>query len=116
MYVDVLSGAMDAWDTDLSGSALLEYVVACRLAFLAPGVERADNACGSLPAAIAYDRALIALCSDLGIFASAGDFVDPGAGRTRLEAMLRDSAGVDLVSLSRSRAADVGHGSVNFLH
>ena len=32
MYVEVLSGAMDRWDTELSGEALVDYVLSCRAA------------------------------------------------------------------------------------
>ena len=32
MYVEVLSGAIDGWDTELSGDALVDYVLSCRAA------------------------------------------------------------------------------------
>ncbi len=105
--MDVLSGALDAWDTELTADALLEYTLECRSAFL---TARLDKAYESLAVEIAYDRALIALCADHGIAAKASDFDDPRTERSHLEAALRAGAGVDLVSLSRARASGAAAG------
>ncbi len=102
MYVDVLHGALEAWDSPLTGRALLDYVVECRNAFLASGSTSAYH---SLAAEVAYDRALVALCTEVGIGAAAADFADPIRERSRLEGQLRQGVGIDLVSLSKSNAA-----------
>lgn len=103
MYVDVLAGAFDAWDTDLSGEALLDYVVTCRSVLLATGAGRGHSAQDLLAAEVAYDRALIRLCDALGIAARIDSFADPRRERSRLESQL-SAAGINLPSLSRARA------------
>ena len=40
MYVSLLSGALDLWDTDLDDEALLDYVRHCRAALPAQDLGR----------------------------------------------------------------------------
>lgn len=109
MYVDALSGALDAWDGELSGDALVDYVVACRAhLLLATGTGQGHSAYDFLAAEVAYDRALIRLCKDVGIAASVADFADPRPERSRLEGMLTARMGIDLPALARNRAVDGG--------
>ena len=100
MYVDILSSALDDWVTDLSGPELIEYAVLCRdeLRALAPPQSgSADSAYTALAAEIAYDRALIAICTEHGIYAHATTFAYPMEERKRIEALLVEE-GVDLDS------------------
>jgi hypothetical protein len=103
MYVDILSSVLDRWDTDLNGSALLDYAIECRSNLLNSGTS--EDACGLLAAEIAYDRALIRLCDEVGIEATATGFVDPYAERARVEDNLASIAGIDLLSLSKLRSS-----------
>jgi len=106
MYVDVLSAAMDAWNVELTGDALLDYVIACRAQLLLTGVGQGRPANDSLAAEVTYDRALIRLCDDVGVVTSVANFADPRSERNRLEDTLSGRAGIDLPSLSRARATD----------
>jgi hypothetical protein len=105
MYVDVLSAAMDAWNGDLTGEALLNYVVSCRANLLTAGAGTGRSANDSLVTEVTYDRALIRLCDSVGIVTSVANFADPRSERNRLEDMLSGREGIDLPSLSRARAA-----------
>ena len=107
MYVDMLSSAVGAWDAALSREALLDHTVDCRVRMLATGTAHGASAYDALAAEIAYDRALIHLCSHVGIGASPRWFDQPDAERTRLEQTLAEMASIDLVSLSRGRAEDL---------
>ena len=85
MYVDILSSALDQWVTDLTGPDLIEYAVLCReeLRLVAP--PQGGSAYTALAAEIAYDRALIALCTERGIDAHATSFAYPDVERQRIE-------------------------------
>jgi hypothetical protein len=98
MYVDILSSALDDWVTDLSGPDLIEYAVLCRDELRAVAPPHGGSAYTALAAEIAYDRALIALCTERGIDAHATSFSYPVAERRRIESVLRQ-LGVDLDSL-----------------
>jgi hypothetical protein len=106
MYVDVLSAAMDAWKVDLTGDALLDYVVSCREQLLRGGARQGRPANDSLAVEVTYDRALIRLCDDVGVVTSVADFAHPRSERSRVEDRLSGQAGIDLPSLCRDRAAD----------
>ena len=94
MYVDILSSALDDWVTDLAGHDLVSYAVLCRqeMRSVAP---RGVSAYSALASEIAYDRALIALCTERGIDAHATSFNYPSSERRRLEVLLAQD-GVDL--------------------
>jgi hypothetical protein len=101
MYVDVLSSALGAWSHELGGDMLVNYVLGCRARMLTVGpVQNAEEA---LAAEVAYDRALIQLCVDVGIAATPAGFDQPQAERLRLERTLASEVDVDLVALSRAR-------------
>jgi len=98
MYVDILSGSLDWWISDVSDDALLDYVLAARAAFAAPGTGTSAHA--SLTAQIAYDRALMHLAATRGIEVSPRNFCNAPMERLRLEAALAEH-GVNLVELAR---------------
>jgi len=106
MYVDVLSAAMDTWNVELTGDALLDYVVNCRAQLLRVGAREGRSADDSLAVEVTYDRALIRLCDDVGVVTSVADFAHPRSERGHLEDRLSGQAGIDLPSLCRDRAAD----------
>ena len=95
MYVEILSSALDQWVTDLTGSDLIEYALLCREELRAVSPPNGGSAYSALGAEIAYDRALIALCTERGIDAHATSFSYPSSERCRIEAILRDH-GVDI--------------------
>ena len=97
MYVDILSSALDDWVTDLDGPDLIDYALLRRdeLRLVAP--PRGGSAYTALAAEIAYDRALIALCTERGIDADATSFAYPREERQRIETVLRHE-GLDLDS------------------
>ena len=95
MYVDILSSALDQWVTDLSGPDLIEYALLCREELRAVSPPRGGSAYTALAAEIAYDRSLIALCTERGIYAHATSFAYPRSERERIETVLRQG-GVDL--------------------
>jgi hypothetical protein len=101
MYVDVLSSALEAWSHDLGGDMLVNYVLGCRAQMLTVGPVR--DVQEALAAEVAYDRALIQLCADVGIAATPAGFDQPQAERTRLERTLASEVDIDLVALSRVR-------------
>ena len=100
MYVDILSSALDGWVEELTGSALVDYALACRAEMLAIGPHRGDTAYSLLALEIAYDRALIKLCETLDVPVVPTSFAYPRAERFRLEHELA-VAGVDLPALAR---------------
>lgn len=102
MYVDLLSSALEEWEDDLSGEALVDYAMTCRNEMLTTVPRRGKSAYVALAAEIAYDRALIKLCAAYGIDAVPADFAHPGDERAQLEQALAD-AGVDLAALARRR-------------
>ena len=100
MYVDCLSSALEGWGAQLSGNALIDYSLACRMEMLNNRSHRSDSAYEALAVEVAYDRALISLCIEHDISASVANFDQPWAERTRLEHELA-AAGIDMVALSR---------------
>jgi hypothetical protein len=102
MYVDILSSALDQWVTDLNGPDLIEYALLCREELRALTPPPGGSAYTALAAEIAYDRALIALCTERGIDAHATNFSYPTSERRHIEAVLRDD-GVDLDSPPKRR-------------
>jgi hypothetical protein len=100
MYEDFLSRALEGWATDLTGPALVDYVLACRIDVLNHGSHRGDPAYEVLAVEVVYDRALICLCDEYDIEVILANFTDPRAARSRLEHELAGS-GVDLVKLTR---------------
>lgn len=104
MYVDILSSALDDWVTDLGGPDLIDYALLCRdeLRLVAP--PRGGSAYTALAAEIAYDRALIALCTERGIDAHATSFAYPRAERQRIEMVLKHE-GLDLDSPRKRKTA-----------
>ena len=95
MYVEVLSRAMDRWDTELSGDALVDYVLSCRAALPAQGLGAGVLSEATLVAEVVYDRALISLAAEHGIDVAPRNFVHPRIERERLEFELA-RRGVDL--------------------
>jgi hypothetical protein len=100
MYADLLSNAIDSWQGELSGGALFDHVLACRIEMLASAPAQGENAYLSLAKEVAYDRALIRLCASHGITANAVDFAHPNVERSRLERALVDH-GINLTDLAR---------------
>jgi hypothetical protein len=97
MYVDILSSALDDWVTDLAGPELIDYALLCRDELRVVSPPRGGSAYTALAAEIAYDRALIALCTERGIYAHATSFAYPRAERQRIETVLKEE-GLDLDS------------------
>jgi hypothetical protein len=95
MYVEVLSGAMDRWDTELSGEALVDYVLSCRAALPAQDLGAGVLSEATLVAEVVYDRALISLAAEHGIDVAPRNFVHPRIERARVEVELA-RRGVDL--------------------
>lgn len=100
MYVDLLSSALDEWTDDPHGEVLLDYVLVCRNEMLAAVPRRAKSAYVALASEIAYDRALIKLCSSKGIAVTPADFAHPREERDNLERALFDQ-GIDLATLAK---------------
>ena len=95
MYVEVLSGAIDGWDTGLSGDHLVDYVLDCRAALPAQDLGAGVWSEAALVAEVAYDRALISLAVEYGIDVTPTNFVHPKIERERLELALAQR-GMDL--------------------
>ncbi len=108
MYVEVLTGAMDSWDTELSGDALLDYVLSCRAALPERELGAGVWSEATLVAEVAYDRALISIAVEYGVDVTPTNFVHPRIERERLEAAL-EKRGLDLRS-PHSRSRDL-HGA-----
>ena len=108
MYVEVLSGAMDSWDTELSGDALVDYVLSCRAALPDRDLGAGVWSEATLVAEVAYDRALISLAVEHGVDVTPTNFVHPRIERERLE-MALEQRGLDLTSPHR-RSGDL-HGA-----
>ncbi len=97
MYVEVLSGAIDSWDTGLSGDALVDYALSCRAALPAQDLGAGVWSESTLVAEVAYDRALISLAVEYGIDVTPTNFVHPKIERYRLEVALAER-GLDVAS------------------
>jgi|SRR5580700_10650399 hypothetical protein len=95
MYVTVLSGALDAWDTDLDDEALLDYVRECRAALPSRDLGAGQMSESALAAEIAYDRGLVCLAAQRGVDVAPTNFVHPKIERERLELELL-RRGIDL--------------------
>src|ERR1700678_3677369 len=81
MCAHLLLCAFDDWVDQLTGNALVEYAVICRLEMLASAPHSGAPGSLALAAEISYDRALITLCTDNGIVADALGFPPPGGAR-----------------------------------
>jgi hypothetical protein len=85
MYVTILSGALDTWDTDLDDEALLDYVRGCRAALPLHDLGAGQLSESALVAEVTYDRALVCLAAQEGIDVAPKNFVHPKIERERLE-------------------------------
>jgi hypothetical protein len=85
MYVSLLSGALDLWDTDLDNEALLDHVRECRAALPARDLGAGVMSETALAAEVAYDRGLVCLAAQCGIDVTPTNFVHPRIERERLE-------------------------------
>ena len=104
MYVEILSGAIDNWDTELSGDDLVDYVVSCRAALPARDLGAGVWSETTLVAEVVYDRALISLAAEVGIDVTPTNFAHPRIERERLEVALEER-GMDL-RFPHSRSMD----------
>jgi hypothetical protein len=95
MYVTLLSGALDLFDTDLDDDALLDYVRQCRAALPAHNLGAGVCSETAVVAEIAYDRSLVCLAARWGIDVTPTNFMHPKIERDRLELEL-GRRGVDL--------------------
>ena len=94
MYVEVLSGAIDRWVTELSGDDLIDYVLSCRAALPAQDLGAGVWSEVTLVAEVAYDRALINLAAEFGIDVTPTNFAHPRIERfRRLEVALKRGHG-----------------------
>jgi hypothetical protein len=103
MYVDILCSALDGWDDEPRGSALIDNAVACRAEMVTYGSHRDGSAYAVVAAEVSYDRALIRLCTGHDIEVVRSGFVHRQEERIRLERELA-GAGVDLVGLANRPA------------
>ena len=85
MYVTILSGALELWDTDLEDEALVDYVRTCRADLPAQDLGAGVWSETALAAEITYDRALVYLAAQRGIDVAPKNFVHPRIERDRLE-------------------------------
>jgi hypothetical protein len=106
MYVEILSGAMGDWDRELSGDALVDYVLRCRAALPAQDLGAGVWSESAVVAEVLYDRALITLAADYGIDVTPTNFSHPKIERERLELALAQR-GLDLAWPLR-RSGDQG--------
>jgi hypothetical protein len=96
MYVDILSAALEGENVGPSTrEGLFAAAIACRARMLDSRRRRGDPAEQQLVCEVDYDRALINLCTALGIDAPTGQFAHPAGERSRLELALA-AAGEDL--------------------
>jgi hypothetical protein len=95
MYVTLLSGALDVFDTDLDDDALLGHVRECRAALPARNLGAGVWSETAVVAEIAYDRSLVCLAARWGIDVTPTNFMHPKIERDRLEFELK-RRGVDL--------------------
>jgi hypothetical protein len=85
MYVTLLSGALDLFDTDLDDDGLLDHVRECRAALPAYDVGAGVWSETAVATEIAYDRSLVCLAARWGIDVTPTNFVHPKIERDRLE-------------------------------
>ena len=85
MYVTVLSGALEVWDSDLDDEGLLDYVRNCRAALPAGDLGAGVWSGTALVAEVTYDRGLVCLAARYGIDVSPRNFAHPKIERQRLE-------------------------------
>jgi hypothetical protein len=95
MYVTLLSGALDLFDTDLDDDALLDHVRGCRSALPAHNLGAGVWSETAVVTEIAYDRSLVCLAARCGIDVAPTNFEHPRIERERLELEL-ERRGVDL--------------------
>ena len=107
MYVTLLSGALEVWDTDLDYETLLHHVRDCRAALPSENpVVRADSTT-ALAAEVACDRALVCLAARHGIDVTPKNFTQPTIERDRLEREIA-RLGVDLKEVPVDRRTGPG--------
>jgi hypothetical protein len=99
MYVEILSGALNAWPDDLVDDALVDHVLSCRSILPDRDLGAGTWSDVALVAEVSYDRALITLAASRGIDVAPTNFTHPRIERERLEAALAD-VGVDLDELA----------------
>jgi hypothetical protein len=85
MYVTLLSGALDLFDTDLDDDALLDHVRKCRAALPAHDLGAGVWSETAVVSEIAYDRSLVCLAARWGIDVTPTNFMHPKIERERLE-------------------------------
>src|SRR5580698_7881379 len=85
MYVTLLSGALDLFDTDLDDDALRDHVRECRAALPAHDLGAGVWSETAVVAEIAYDRSLVCLAARWGIDVAPTNFAHPKIERDRLE-------------------------------
>ena len=91
MYVDLLSSALESWVDDLTETQLLHYARTCREALVNPGTYGVTSNAEVLVAEIAYDRALLRLCSLHAVLVNAQAFLFPETARAMVESALLDT-------------------------
>jgi hypothetical protein len=107
MYVTLLSGALNLFDTDLDDDALLDYVRECRAALPAENLGAGVWSETAVVAEIAYDRSLVCLAARWGIDVTPTNFMHPKIERDRLELELgRRGADLDTPLLQPSDPED----------
>ena len=85
MYVTLLSGALDLFDTDLDDDALLDHVRQCRAALPAHNLGAGVWSETAVVTEIAYDRSLVCLAARRGVDVTPTNFAHPKIERDRLE-------------------------------
>ena len=112
MYVTLLSGALDLFDTDLDDQALLDHVRQCRAALPIRNLGAGVWSETAVVSEIAYDRSLVCLAARWGIDVTPTNFMHPKIERDRLELEL-ERRGVDLEAPTHqpSRSEDANPGS-----
>jgi hypothetical protein len=104
MYVTLLSGALDLFDTDLDDDSLLDHVRQCRAALPTHNLGAGVWSETAVVSEIAYDRSLVCLAARWGIDVTPTNFVHPKIERDRLEIELR-RRGVEVESPPRQPGA-----------
>jgi hypothetical protein len=112
MYVTLLSGALELFDTDLDDDALLDLVRECRAVLPAHDLGAGVWSETAVVAEIAYDRSLVCLAARWGVDVTPTNFVHPKIERDRLELEL-ERRGIDLDApfYPRDRSEDASPGS-----
>jgi hypothetical protein len=100
MYVDILSSALDGWAERLSESELIDDARARRAEMFARGRIGNHSAYAVLAAELAYDRALVSLCTGCGIKVVRSGFAHRQDERRRLEQELA-RVGIDLAAIAQ---------------